>query len=327
MHNSLKGGFFMKKILSLLLIFLVLLSSCASNSNSSPSGDPNFAPTPSPMPPYTDSETEQPGYYPEEPSVPVDPDYPRNDTGIIDPTKVVKNGYFNLETRAFDQDLTLLKSLVSDMNGLVERSSISNQNSYSSAEMLRVLSMTLRIPSKDFENFQAQLTEKFTVTKEETSSKSVADQYFDSENRIEVLEVQQKRLLELLEKAENLSDVVLLQDQLMEVEYSLNQHKGTLKKLDDQIDYSTVSLNMTELDNTETSVVENNFFDDLGRAFNRGINSVVISFQNLFITLAENIIPIIILLGGAFILYRVAKRKNTKITIEPEPTTKPKDQE
>lgn len=289
----------MKK-LSLTLFVLVFLISCsAAPSNTAPE-----------MEKPTSERGDFDGYVVNEESMPDMIPIPEPETpAIVDPEKLVKTGRFRLETRQFDQDYQTLLTLIEGVGGFVESSTIDGTPNYYNPDSTRTLTQRLRIPKDKFDSFITSLKDKLLVITEETSSQSVADTYFDSENRIKVLEVQQTRLLTLMEEAENLSDIVLLQQQLMDVEYELNQHKGTLAKLDDEINYSTISLTMTELASDESSPVETNFFSDLSRAFGRGINSMVTLGQNLVLGIAENFIPIILLVGLGFGLFKFANRK------------------
>lgn len=287
----------MKKLSTILLILILLIGCSSNNQSKSPSAQPEY--------------DEMPVGKPAEPTMPdVAPmPVPPSEGGVFDPTKIVKSGQFNLETREFDKDFTNLNQLIETVKGFVQNSSVTGVPTDNNPTSTRTLYLTLRIPVEQFDPFINQLKKDYSVIYEQTNSTSVADAYYDSENRIEVLEVQQKRLLELLEKAENLSDVVLLQDQLMQVEYELNIHKGTINKLDDQINYSTINLTVFELSSDDVSVQTNSFFDEVGRAFNRGLNSIISTLQNVTLFVVENIVWLAALLIIGVVVYRKTLKK------------------
>lgn len=287
----------MRKILIPLLLLLVLIGCGQSNNNSF-----DFE-----TPVEVDSE-----FYGD-----IDVDNPRESeeetiNSVFDPTKIVKTGSFRIESRDYETDKTTLESMISSLNGFIEQSNVIGHPAPDNPYSNRELTLTLRIPSSHFDEFVSQLNDQFTLIQQSTQAKSVADSYYDSENRIKVLEVQQDRLLELLNDANDLSDIVLLQEQLMDVEYDLNIHKGNLQKLDDQIDYSTIRITMSELSDSQSSIQTNNFFDELSRAFSRGISSIVLTIQTFILFLAENFIWLLLLIIFSIVIYRVVQRPKEK---------------
>ena len=58
------------------------------------------------------------------------------------------------------------------------------------------------------------------------------------------LETEQQRLLELLETAESLDDILTIESRLTEVQYELDSKESQLRTYDNQIDYSTVYLDL-----------------------------------------------------------------------------------
>ena len=73
-------------------------------------------------------------------------------------------------------------------------------------------------------------------------------QYVDVKSHKESLQVEQARLLELLERAENLEDIITLENRLTSVRYQIESMESTLRTYDDLVDYSTVNLQITEVE-------------------------------------------------------------------------------
>ena len=71
--------------------------------------------------------------------------------------------------------------------------------------------------------------------------------YVDVESRKKMLETEQQRLLELLETAESLDDILTIESRLTEVQYELDSKESQLRTYDNQIDYSTVYLDIDEV--------------------------------------------------------------------------------
>ena len=237
-------------------------------------------------------------------------------SGFVDPTKIIKSAEYSIETRRFDENIDTLTNLVDDIDGFIETSSVSRS---SFGNRLRNGYYRLRIPSEQFNFFTQSVKEQFTVISESTMSQSVAESYYDAQSRIKVLEVQQERLLELVESASNVEEIVFLQNQLMEVENELDSHKSTIQRLDNQIDYSSITLTIRELDEDSDSVTEDNFFNQLGRAFSRGFSQLGVNLSNLILFIAENLITVLIMVAAVVIVIRkLVKPKKKKIEKEEE---------
>ena len=67
------------------------------------------------------------------------------------------------------------------------------------------------------------------------------------EARLNTLKTQEKKLLELLEKATVLEDIIELEKALSDCRYQIDSYTGQIKRMDNQVAYSTLSLNICEV--------------------------------------------------------------------------------
>ena len=119
----------------------------------------------------------------------------------------------------------------------------------------------------------------------------------------------ESRLLALMEKASKIEDIIALENQLSQTIYEKEQLQSTLSGIDDKVDFSTVHINIQEVEkltnaeNPSTGFgtrVKNAFSDSLYR-FNIGIQNFVISLIYLA--------PFILLIGLlAFLVYLLTKK-------------------
>ena len=85
------------------------------------------------------------------------------------------------------------------------------------------------------------------VTHRSESREDVTMGYVDTESRIRALETEYQTLLDILDKAESLDDVILLQSRISEINYELDSYKSQLRKYDDLISYCTVYISVSEV--------------------------------------------------------------------------------
>lgn len=76
------------------------------------------------------------------------------------------------------------------------------------------------------------------------------------------LETEQERLLALLEKAENVEDIITIENRLSDVRYELENYESQIRLLDNQIDYSTVYVDISEVSRV-TDTGKQGFFEEV----------------------------------------------------------------
>ena len=76
----------------------------------------------------------------------------------------------------------------------------------------------------------------------------MTSQYTDYEARLDSLRTQEERLLAMLEKSEDVESLIALEQRLADVRYELESIERNLRNLDLQISYSTINLNLQEVE-------------------------------------------------------------------------------
>ncbi len=264
----------MKKILLALCLFVVLLTGCSSKS------DTNY---------YTGSyavtSEEAKGDYAEAEQAPQ-----ASNNGISleqsDTEKLVYTGWMSVETKDMDSFLTEFAELVRQYQGITQNMS---ENNYGNR---RNLSLTLRVPAKDFESFiEALRSGSGSITNIHTNVENITRRYNDNEIEIEALETQHARLLELMAQAEDLSDIILIEEKLTDVETRLNILKSYRSEMDEDVAYSTIDIEISEVKTyTRTS-----FGQRLKEAFEKSWIDFADGMGNFFIGLVYYL-PVILLL-------------------------------
>ena len=66
--------------------------------------------------------------------------------------------------------------------------------------------------------------------------------YVDMQSHVKALRTEQNTLLELIEKADKLKDIIALQSQLTQVRYEIESYESQLRMYDNRVNYSTLNL-------------------------------------------------------------------------------------
>lgn len=195
--------------------------------------------------------------------------------------KLIKTVRLEMQTKEFDALLDGVRKKIQETGGYIENSSVwGNSYNYSST---RSSELTARIPAERLDEFVEVISGLGNVTYKSEGVEDVTLQYVDVESHQKALETEQERLLELLEKADNLEDLLTIESRLSEVRYELESYGSQKRILDNQIDYSTVYMTITEVERI-TEVGEKSFFEEISDRFGtnlynvgRGLREFVIS--------------------------------------------------
>ncbi|MBQ8188485.1 MAG: DUF4349 domain-containing protein [Lachnospiraceae bacterium] len=160
--------------------------------------------------------------------------------------KLIKNVNLEVETENFDELYAKVNEKTEALGGYVENSYIYNGSSYYSNDT-RDANLTIRIPAENLNVFLSEVSEASNVISRNDSVTDVTLQYVDLESKKEALIIEQDRLLELLEEAETIEDIIALEGRLSEVRYELESMESQLRTLDNQVSYSTVYLYIQEV--------------------------------------------------------------------------------
>jgi hypothetical protein len=106
----------------------------------------------------------------------------------------------------------------------------------------------MRVPSEQLKSVLEQLTHVASVasvSSESLTRSDVTDSYSDAEARVAVLQASRTQLLQLMTKAHNVADTILVEDRLTQVNGQLDVLLGQLKRMDGDVAFSTVTLYAT----------------------------------------------------------------------------------
>ncbi|WP_322202832.1 DUF4349 domain-containing protein [Acutalibacter intestini] len=159
-----------------------------------------------------------------------------------DHRKLITTVHLGAETKEYDSFLIWLEEELQQVEGYVESSEMDSYGSHN-----RSCQMTLRVPAQQLNHFLETVGENCNIVTRSRQEEDVTLNYVDAESYRQALRVEEGRLLELLEEAKSLEDILNIEDRLATVRAQLQSYESTLRVYDNQIDYSTVYLNLREV--------------------------------------------------------------------------------
>lgn len=231
----------------------------------------------------------------------------------------------NLDAEAEDLDAALaaVTEKLTTLDGYIESQRVYNGSMYAGSRY-RYADLTLRIPVEKLAEFTAAVDSLSNVVSSSRNTEDVTLQYVDTESRVKALETERDRLLELMEQAETMSDLLEIESRLTEVRGELERYASQMKVLDNQIDYATVNLSLSEV--TEyTPVVEKSRLEKIRDGFVssvKGVGDLILDFISFVLMNIPYILLFGLILWGILALVKRHRRKHPK-----KPKAEPKKED
>ena len=244
------------------------------------------------------------------------------DESVSDYTaKIIYSASLCIQTTEFDEAVAALERMTASFGGFVERSDVSGDISYEADGSTRVVNRwgyyTLRVPCGRFEEFLTQTQGLGNVLSSSKYAENVTSTYTDYEARLSSLYTQEDRLLSMLEQSEDVDSLIALEQRLADVRYEIESIERNLRNLDMQISYSTVSVDLQEVEvYTPTAPVQRTFGEKLSDAFASGWRGFTRGIQSFVIGMAEALPALIILIvlvaAAIIVVRRIIKKRRAK---------------
>jgi len=247
--------------------------------------------------------------------------------------KIIYSVYANIETMQFDETIAKVHGMLAMYNAFIENSSVSGINYESQFygwNEFRYAYFSLRVPVQNLNAMTDNLKNLGNVTHTSNDAMNITTQFYDTQSRLNSLNIQEERLLDMLSKAEDVPDLIMIEERLSDVRYQIEMLTTTLTGWQRQVDYSTLTLQIREVEEfTEQPVLNPSYWTQIADGFMSSIQAIGRFFMNLFKWLIVNA-PILIILAivavAALLVIRwklrsIKKRKEENVvTEEPEDT-------
>lgn len=148
--------------------------------------------------------------------------------------------------------------------------------------------IVLRIKTSRLLAFTDAIRAQFDVTHFNHSSRDVSLSYYNNETRIDALEAEQARLIELFDQA-SISEQIMINQRLSTIESELRSLNETNNETDSLIEYSQVTIQL----NSSAPYDTLNFGQKIKRAFFGGIDAFITVLEYLVLSILS-LLPFII---------------------------------
>ncbi|MDQ7093440.1 DUF4349 domain-containing protein [Desulfosporosinus sp. PR] len=151
------------------------------------------------------------------------------------PHKITHDVTLTLEVTNPTDTLNQVKQKAEQMGGYIVESQQNGSAGQLSAQM------TVKVPADKLDEFTNSFVSWGKVLDQHTAADDISNQYYDSQNRLQTLQAEENRYLEILNQAKTVDDILKVENALGNIRQQIEQLEGQLKLWNNQVDYSTVT--------------------------------------------------------------------------------------
>ena len=237
--------------------------------------------------------------------------------------KLIRTISMSAETEELETLLTAMEEKIAELGGYVESREVYNGSAYATRRY-RHADLTIRIPADKVDSFVEHVSGVSNVVSSNENIEDVTLTYVDTESRVKALETERDRLLELMEQAQNMSELLEIEGRLTDVRYQLESVASQLKTLENQVSYATVHLNISEVQEY-TPVAEKTTWQRIAEGFVDSLEGIWEGAVELFVWVLANS-PYLVIFGGIGFGFVTLLRKR-KIRVKKAPRKEEKTEE
>ena len=173
--------------------------------------------------------------------------------------------------------------------------------------------MTVCVESDKFSSAMEYIKTIGAVTDENEYTDDITSEYVDTQSRLKVKEQEKERLTELMERAENMEDIINIENRLSQVISDIESAKAQMNNYDSLTSFSRININITERKLSDGTAVSTNFSEKVKYNFSNSVKKFGLFIQwavLFFIGIWVPLVIVVVIIAAVIIF--IKKRKNKK---------------
>ncbi len=209
--------------------------------------------------------------------------------------------------KIYTQAVENLKKRCIEQKGYIQ--SYSEQQGYYRKEG----TIVFKIPSEKFDDFVNYIKEIGSITYQSIQSTDITEEYYDIKSRLKNLKATEERLLSILSKASNVTEILQVEAELSRVRGDIESFEGQIKLYDNLVGFSTITLSI--YGPSSIPMVEEEGFDKkAGNVFSESLEALAKFGEGIVYVLIAIVpwLPVILVNAGIIILIIVLVKRSIK---------------
>jgi hypothetical protein len=214
--------------------------------------------------------------------------------------KIIKTGDIKFETNDLEAAYSQIQTATKSYNAIIQNDT--EGKDYGSV----FRKIIVRVPSKNFDLFLKDISKGVSYfDNKEISSQDVTEEYIDIDARLKAKKVLEARYLELLKKANKVTEMLEIEKQLSAIREEIEAKEGQLRYMQSQISMSTITIEFYKTVANEGGATIS-YGSKIWNAITSGFNGISSFFIGLL-----SIWPFLIILATGFYFIRKRFKKKT----------------
>lgn len=212
--------------------------------------------------------------------------------------KIIKTGDIYVQTKDYNKFLNEMMAKISSMGGYIENNNTEVYQVYENDKLMHG-NLKIRVPKENFDEAVSYLEETTEIRRKNINETDVTKEYYEKDNKVKNLEVQEQHLRELFEKATTVEEMLQIENELRRVRTEIDFLNLSLADIDDRASMSTIDLEVEEVREVNFELKsEKGVLERAKEGFINTVNRIVRGTGNLIVNLISSspiLVPAIII--------------------------------
>lgn len=228
--------------------------------------------------------------------------------------KIVKTGTISTQTENYDNFLNDLTTEINSIGGFLESNNTEVYQIYENKKLMYG-NLKIRVPQENFYGIIDYLENNTEVRRKNINETDLTKEYYEKDNRVKNLEVQEQNLRKLFDKANTVEEMLQIENELRRIRTEIDSINISLSDIDDRASMSTVNLEVEEVLAASLSLKTGKGVWERSRdGFINTVNEIIRALENFVVRIVSSspvLIPLIIIFIVGFLKIRKYTKKKT----------------
>jgi len=221
---------------------------------------------------------------------------------------IIQTGRMSLrsEPEDFDNTVAALRQLPEEKGGFIEASSLENFENWRGAPESR-FSITIRVPVGRFGEAMEAIGGLAELVSRSSEAEDITDAFYDMAGRTEMRRLEETRILELIDDAHNIDQLLELERRLRSVRNQIEMYQAQMSGMAARAAYSTIFVTLAHIPIDAPPPQRTAFTERMAQAFGSSADGTLAFFQGLVVVAVGLVIPLVFLGLIGIIVFLVIK--------------------
>ncbi len=222
-----------------------------------------------------------------------------------------------IDVMEFQKAVSDFKSTLKEYDGFVESENYMDNGSRShylnnDKTLMHTYSATVRIPSSKYDSFVSGLDSIGTLRSKVAKAENISQEYSDAKTTLEIYEAKRDRYIKMLSTITDEEYAISIEKELTNIEIEIKKLKTNMNKMNNDVAYSYVNIELNEVTEYTTPYSEKTFLQKLQETVKRSWEYFLYICQTILFIFIFFLPYIAIIAIIIFIIFKITKNKKKK---------------